>query len=60
MLMALEAVTVDALFLQGADASLEHPVLLGAVRRDELLLEPIIPTVIGCDLYGPIAAFRLT
>ena len=37
MLLGLEAMTVYALLLQGADDALEHPVLLRAVRRDELL-----------------------
>ena len=37
----LEAVTMRALLLQGPDEALDHPVLLRAVRRDELLLEPV-------------------
>ncbi len=41
MLLALEAVTVDALLLQGADDALEHAVLLWAVRGNELLLQTI-------------------
>ena len=41
MLKALEAVTVDALLLQRANDPLDHSILLGAVRGDELLLQPI-------------------
>lgn len=38
VLQALKAVAVRALFLERPDHPLDHPVLLRAVRRDELLL----------------------
>ena len=39
MLNALEAMTVDALLFQRPNDPLDHPVLLRAVGRDELLLQ---------------------
>ena len=39
--LALKAMPVHALLLQGSDHTLDHPVLLWAVRGDELLLQPI-------------------
>ncbi len=41
VLLGLEAMTVYALLLQGADDPLDHAVLLRAVRRDELLSKPV-------------------
>ena len=41
VLLALEAMTVDALFLERPDDPLDHTVLLRAVWRDELLLQAI-------------------
>ena len=41
MLDAVETLSVDALFLQCSDDAFNHAVLLGAVRCDELLLQPI-------------------
>ena len=41
MLKAFEAMPVDALLLQGPNDSLDHPVLLRAVRRNELLFKTI-------------------
>lgn len=47
MLKVLEAMTVDALLLQRPNDTLDHPVLLGTVGRDELLLQPIAPDEAG-------------
>lgn len=41
VLLCFEAVPVDALFLECADESLDHSVLLRAMRCDELLFESI-------------------
>ncbi len=41
MLKAFEVLPVDALLFQRPNDPLDHPVLLGTVRRDELLLEAI-------------------
>ena len=41
VLKAFEAMPVDALLLQGPNDSLDHPVLLRAVRRNELLLQAV-------------------
>ena len=41
VLLGLEAVTVNALLLEGTDDPLNPPVLLWAVRHDELLTKPI-------------------
>lgn len=41
VLDAVEALAVDALFLQRSDHALDHAVLLGAMWCDELLLQPI-------------------
>lgn len=40
-LRAVEAPAMDALFLQRSDSALDHAVLLGAMRRDELLAQSI-------------------
>ena len=47
MLLCLEAMPVDTLFLQRPDHSLDHAVLLRAVGRDELL-----PQAIATDQAG--------
>ena len=39
---AVEALNPDALLFQAAEESLDDPVLLRAVRGDELLLEPVV------------------
>lgn len=41
MLQGFEAMAMRALLFQCADDSLNHAVLLWAVRRDELLVQPI-------------------
>ena len=41
VLQALEPMTVYTLVFEGADDPLDHAILLRAVRRDELLLQPI-------------------
>ncbi len=41
MLDGLEAAPMRALFFQRADHTLDHAVLLWAVRRDELLAQPV-------------------
>jgi hypothetical protein len=40
MLLGLEVVTTHALFLQGPDDAFDQTILLGIMRRDELLLQP--------------------
>ena len=41
MRLAFEAMSVDTLLLEHPDHALDHSVLLRAMRRDELLLQPI-------------------
>lgn len=41
VLDAVEALAMDALFLEGPDDALDHAVLLGAVGRNELLLQAV-------------------
>lgn len=41
MLDAVDALTMDALLFQRPDHALEHAILLGAVRGDELLLQAV-------------------
>lgn len=41
MLQCLEAIALSALFLERANDTLDHAVLLRAVRRDELLAQPV-------------------
>jgi len=41
VLLRLEAMTMGALFFERSDHPLDHPVLLRAVRRDELLAQPV-------------------
>ena len=43
VLQRLDAVVVSALLLERADDTLDHAVLLWAVRRDELLAQPVAP-----------------
>ena len=43
MLQGLKSLTMDALLSQSSDHALDHPVLLGTVGRDELLLQAIAP-----------------
>ena len=52
MLKALEAMAVNALLLQRANETFDHSVLLGTVRRDELLLQPIAPDEAGVIATG--------
>jgi len=47
MLQRFEAMTMHALLLERADHALDHPVLLRAVRRDELLTQ-VIAAHQGC------------
>jgi hypothetical protein len=42
MLDSFKAITMHALSLDGLDQSFDHPVLLGAMRGNELLLQPIV------------------
>ena len=41
--LAFEAMPVDTLFLERPDDALDQSILLRAMRRDELLLQPIAP-----------------
>ena len=41
MLQAFEAMAMNALLLESSDDTLDHAVLLRAMGRDELLLQPI-------------------
>ena len=41
MLQGFKPLTVNALLFQGSDHTLDHPILLGAVGRDELLFQAI-------------------
>jgi len=41
MLQGLKPLTMNTLLFQGSDHTLDHPVLLGTVGRDELLLQTI-------------------
>ena len=41
VLQGLEPVAMNALILEGSDDPLDHAVLLGAVRRDELLAQAV-------------------
>ena len=47
MRQAFEAATMDVLLFQRPDQALHHAVLLGTVRRDELLLETIAAHKLG-------------
>ena len=47
MLKALEVMTVDTLLFQRPNDPLDHPVLLRAVGRYELLLQSIAPDQAG-------------
>jgi hypothetical protein len=48
MLQGLKPLTMNTLLFQGSDHTLDHPVLLRAVGRDELLLQAIAPDQ-GCE-----------
>ena len=41
MLQGLKPLTMNTLLFQGSDHTLDHPILLRAVGRDELLFEPV-------------------
>ena len=41
VLQGFESVAMNALILEGSDDPLDHTVLLGAVRRDELLAQAV-------------------
>ena len=43
VLLAFEAMPVNALLLQRPDNALDHSILLRAMRGDKLLLQPIAP-----------------
>ena len=43
MLQGLKPLTMNTLLFQGSDHALDHPVLLRAVGRDELLLQAVAP-----------------
>ncbi len=42
VLLGFEAMTMHVLLLQRSDYAFDHPVLLRAVGRDELLTKPIV------------------
>ena len=44
LLKRLERVLPDTLVFQTPKEPLNHPILLGRIRRDELLLQPIVST----------------
>lgn len=48
MLQCFEPLLMDALLFQISDHPLHHAVLLGAMRRDELLFQPIASDQ-GCE-----------
>lgn len=52
MLQGFKPVTMDALLLECTDQSLHHPVLLGAVRGDELLPWTIAANQLGIAAAG--------
>ena len=52
MLDAVEALAVDALLLDRPDDALDHAVLLRAVGRDELLLQPVASDKGGIAVRG--------
>lgn len=41
VLQCFEAMSMSALLLQGSDDAFDHAILLRAMRRDELLLQPV-------------------
>jgi hypothetical protein len=51
VLEADEAVLSDAFLLQAAEEALDHPVLLGRVRCDELLHESVVSTYESLTLH---------
>ena len=48
MLQGLKPLTMNTLLFQGSDYTLDHPVLLGTVRRDELLFQTVASDQ-GCE-----------
>ena len=48
MLQGLKPLTMNTLLFQGSDYTLDHPVLLGTVGRDELLLQAVASDQ-GCE-----------
>lgn len=52
VLQSLEPMPVRALFLQGPDDPFHHAVLLGCVRRDELLAQAIAAHQCGVAATG--------
>ncbi len=44
LLKRLERLLPDTLFFETAKEPLNQPILLGRIRRDELLLQPIVST----------------
>ena len=52
VLQGLEAMAVNALLLQRSDHALHHPVLLRAVRRDELLAQAVASNQSGVAATG--------
>ena len=52
MLDAVETLSVNALLLDRPDDALDHSVLLRAVRRDELLFQPIASDKAGVAVRG--------
>lgn len=59
VLYAVEALAVDALFFQCPDHTLDHAVLLRAMRRDELLsYSPIFGQISGLFKLLPAPADR--
>ena len=49
MLQGLEPLTMNTLLFQSSDNALDHPVLLGTVGRDELLLQTVASNQ-GCEV----------
>ena len=52
MLDGFKAITMYALFFDGADQSFDHAVLLRAMRGNELLLQPVALNVCGVAAGG--------
>jgi hypothetical protein len=48
MLQGLKPLTMNTLLFQSSDYALDHPVLLGTVRRDELLFQAVASDQ-GCE-----------
>ena len=52
VLDAVEALAMDALFFQCPDHTLDHAILLRAMRRDELLLQAVASDQRGVAAAG--------